>query len=410
MKKTVLILCLPLLFAFASYFKSNSNEKPQLLREPYLQMVREKTATITWKTDATAKNCRVEIHKENSSKTIVKEGILTLHENNRFNEVVFEKLKPNTKYYYSIYSNGYKLAAGENYYFITNPKGKKTAFSFYALGDIGAKLPHSFADKPALVIKKLETQPNFGLGLGDIVYSKGESKFYDKQLFEPFQEVFKNIPFYPVPGNHDWYSDPEKNFEKEWSLPNNKHFYSFSYSNALFIGLDSSKGEFYHYEKQLEWLKETLKNNKDKYDWTVVYLHHNGKTCSYKPNYESVISIYKVLASNNVDLVLNGHAHTYERLKPYDGLGDIDPSQTNHTNYNKQDEKFISITVGAGGKLNKKWTPDPENEKNCKDGSIVAHYEHVPSFALISIDQNTLKFEGINSLNGERFDGFTITK
>jgi len=57
-------------------------------------MVREKTATITWKTDATAKNCRVEIHKKNSSKIIVKEGTLTLHENNRFNEVVFEKLKP----------------------------------------------------------------------------------------------------------------------------------------------------------------------------------------------------------------------------------------------------------------------------------------------------------------------------
>ena len=93
-------------------------------------------------------------------------------------------------------------------------------------------------------------------------------------MFKPFQDVFKNTPFYPVPGNHDWYSDPEKNFEMEWRLPDNEHYYSFTYSNALFIGLDSSKGDFYNKEEQILWLKQTLAANKDKYDWTIVFLHH----------------------------------------------------------------------------------------------------------------------------------------
>lgn len=410
MRKILALLPLPLLFAFSSYLKNNSYEQPELLREPYLQMVRENSATITWKTNDITENCYVEIQKETSNKIISKQGKLTQHEKNTFNEVVFDKLEPNTKYYYSIFSNGYKLATGKKYFFITNPKKGKTAFTFYALGDIGAKLPHSFADKPAKCIEKLNHKPSFGLGLGDIVYPKGESRNYDKQLFLPFENIFKNTPFYPVPGNHDWYTDPEKNFEKEWSLPNNEHYYSFSYSNALFIGLDSSKGEFYNYKEQVAWLQKTLNENKDTFDWTIVYLHHNGKTCSYKPNYEAVISIYKILAENKVDLLLNGHAHTYERLKPYNKEGDIDTNRTNHSEYKNLDENFISITVGAGGKLNNKWEPNPSDKKNCENGDIVAHYEHEPSFSLISIDGKTLKFEGINSINGKTFDSFTINK
>ncbi|ARV14844.1 hypothetical protein BTO07_06625 [Polaribacter sp. SA4-12] len=246
--------------------------------------------------------------------------------------------------------------------------------------------------------------------MGDIVYPKGESKNYDNHLFKPFQEVFKNTPFYPVAGNHDWLSDPEKNFDKEWALPGNEHYYSFSYSNALFIGLDSSNGGFFNKEAQVVWLKEILEVNKNKYDWIVVYLHHNGKSCTYKNDYEHVISLYSIFADNKVDIVLNGHAHTYERLKPYDGDGNVDVSETNQTNYKKLKNRFISITIGAGGKINKKWKADPTESKNCTDGSIVAHFEHVPSFGLFSIDGKTLSFKGINSYTGKEFDRFTIKK
>lgn len=409
-KKQFILFLLSFLFLNATILASEYREKPILLREPYLQMVRSNTTTITWKTNAIAETCSVIIRKENSKENIKIEGSLNKHEGNKFNEVLINNLQPNTKYYYSIHSNGYELASGSDYFFITTPKNKTKPFSFYALGDIGAKLPYSFADKPAKTIQKLKIQPKFGIGLGDIVYSKGESEFYDKQLFEPFQNVFKNIPFYPVPGNHDWGSDPEQNFEKEWSLPNNEHYYSFTYTNTLLIGLDSSDSKFYNFEEQLEWLQNTLTKNKGMYDWIIIYLHHNGKTCTYKPNYQHVIELYKTFANNDVDLVLNGHAHTYERLRPYDASGNIDMTLEKTNHFKNLKNKFISITVGAGGKLKKGWTPDTNNSNNCKDGSIVSHYEHVPSFGLISIDGNKLKFEGINSEDGTIFDTFTIEK
>ncbi len=200
-------------------------EKPELMRQPYLQMLRPTTATVTWKTNAISKNCFVEFQEENqSSKTIVN-GTLVSHEGNLFNEVKISNLKPETNYKYVIYSNGHLLASGDDYHFTTAPNNKSIAFTFFALGDIGAPEKWSFAKEPATRIRELAVKPDFGLGLGDIVYPKGESKNYDNHLFKPFQEVFKNIPFYPVGGNHDWLSDPEKNFEIEWALPNNEHYY-----------------------------------------------------------------------------------------------------------------------------------------------------------------------------------------
>ena len=61
-------------------------------------------------------------------------------------------------------------------------------------------------------------------------------------------------------------------------------------------------------------------------------------------------------------------------------------------------------------KINKKWHPDIKNIKNCTDGNIVAHSEHVGSFSVIEIIGKKLIFKGVNSFTGEEFDTFEITK
>ncbi|WP_196888571.1 purple acid phosphatase family protein [Aureivirga sp. CE67] len=409
-KKLSIAILLFISFAFYKIEYSEKKKSLKLEREPYLQTVFADSATISWKTNIISK---VSL-KYGESKLEMKsvDGKVVDKHVNILNEVVLKGLKPNTKYFYEIYNNDSLMAGGDSYYFISSVKAKsKEKFSFYAMGDIGQpKAKGGFPDITANQINKLETRPDFGIGLGDIVYPIGESKKYDAYFYEPMAPILRNIPFYPALGNHDWYSDPDENFKREWKLPNNEHYYTFSYGNSFFIALDSREGGFYKFRKQKAWLEKTLKENQGKYDWIFVYLHHNGKTCSYKKDYKHVMKLYDVFAENNIDFVLNGHAHTYERLRPYDKNGNILTKYSDDEKYPEIENGFISITAGAGGKLKTPWTPDPSNQKNCKDGDIVSKFYHKGHFTTFEIVGKKLVFKGIDSETGEVFDTFTMEK
>ena len=328
---------------------------------------------------------------------------------NTMNEVTIKGLESGKKYFYSVYTNDSLLVSGKDYYFHTNPDSSNNSFSFYAMGDIGQpKHRGGFPDVTAYQIDHLAKRPNFGLGLGDILYLAGESEVADKYLFDHMALINRNIPFYPILGNHDWHVAPDKNFEQEWKLPHNEHYYSFAYSNAYFIALDSRDGTLFEVEKQTNWLKEKLISVQNQYDWIFVYLHHNGKTCTYKPDYEAVISLYPLFAKYNVDLVLNGHAHTFERPHPYDAHGNVlEQYRGNTTSYPAINNGFIQITTGAGGKLHSSLNID--DGEDCSN-SLIASKFHKGHFSLIEIDGKQLNFKGIASKNGKVYDEFVMDK
>ena len=190
---------------------------------------------------------------------------------------------------------------------------------------------------------------------------------------------------------------------KEWKIPGNGHYYSFDYGNAHFIGLDTKHGEFYDYDTQVKWLEEDLIQVADEVDWVIVFLHHNGKSCTYKSGYESVISLYPLFEKYGVDLVLNGHAHTYERLNPMNGAGEV----------LKTGKGFTSITVGSGGKLRGVGTdpmpykPDPDN---CRYPDLVAAYSHQWAFLSLKIDGKILTGKAIATKKRDIVDEFIIHK
>lgn len=221
-----------ILFFLLSSSLSNGQD---LAREPYLQATWADSTTIMWKTDSLVMKSEVRFSYEKEKRFLFfwkkKKKISATESARQFrhagqvlHEVVLRGLKSREKYNYTILLDGKEVTKGKDYYFKTAPKKGPEKFSFYALGDIGAKKHVSFADKSANQINNLAIRPDFGLGLGDIVYPKGESRVYDEHLFQPFEKVFRNIPFYPVLGNHDWLTEPDDNFEQEWRLPNNEHF------------------------------------------------------------------------------------------------------------------------------------------------------------------------------------------
>ncbi|WP_348636603.1 metallophosphoesterase family protein [Mariniflexile litorale] len=385
----------------------NNQIKVELLREPYLQNSFADSISILWKTNAGEKSFvkygKTKDLNSTSYSVAEKDGDFLRH------TVTLKGLDRGEKYFYAIYSDDQLLASGDDYYFRVEPLDKNSKFSFYAMGDIGEPVEKGgFPQITSYQINSLKEKPNFGIGLGDIIYPDGESLYADEYLFKPMEAILRNIPFYPALGNHDWKTDPDLNFEKEWKLPNNEHYYSYDYGNAHFIALDTRNGELFDVENQVKWFENDLIQVQGKHDWIFVYFHHNGRTCTYKKDEKAVIALYPLFSKYNVDVVLNGHAHTYERLHPYDSNGNVlEKHRANTDAYPEISNGFIQITTGAGGKLNKNWQPQIPGE--C-DKNVVAAVAHTGHFSLLTVEGKKLHLQAISTIGGVVLDSFTMNK
>jgi hypothetical protein len=369
--------------------------------------------SILWKTN-TGTSCKVAWKAE--SDTLWKDlaGTVTLRRIGVANQVTIRGLRAGAGYQYRIFTDETELSPETPFAFHA-AFAPETPFSFFAAGDIGEPVADGGKpDRMAQSVEKLVDSLQFGLLLGDVVYPNGESEGYDTNLFNYFGTVFSQIPAYAVLGNHEWHVDPELNFVQEWKLPGNEHYYSFDYGNTHFIALDSKTGDFYEYRKQKAWLTKDLQKAKaKKYQWTVVFVHYNGKSCTYKHDTKRLIELYPLFATYGVDLVLNGHAHTYERLTPMNGKGDVLTDWVGKNETYTDVNGFISITVGSGGKLRgigsdpEPYQPDPEH---CVHPNLVAFASHDWAFLRVNITGNTLRAQALRSEDGTMLDHFTITK
>jgi hypothetical protein len=399
------------LFAIVAIFGCKEpipvSDTVELTRQPYLQNSFKDSISILWNTNS----AKVAYVKYGFSENLDHEAQGTAFADGKIvrNTVTVKGRKRGKKYTYAIYTDSIQLASGPEYHFVTEPENHTDPFSFYAMGDIGEPVETGgFPEITSHQINRLVQRPHFGIGLGDIIYPDGESSVADPYLFKPMEVILKNIPFYPALGNHDWHVDPDQNFEKEWKLQNNEHYYSFDYANAHFIALDTRSGSMFEKDKQLAWFENDLKQAQGKYDWIFVYFHHNGITCTYKPVYKDVVEMYPLFARYNVDIVFNGHAHTYERLLPLDKAGKvIEKWQVPQYSYPEIKDGFIQITTGAGGKLRSGWQPYKLGD--CPD-DIVAAVGHTGHFSLIDIDGKNLKLKAISSMGGAVLDSLIIRK
>jgi hypothetical protein len=234
-------------------------------------------------------------------------------------------LQPGTTYYYRVRAGKRVLADGRGLRFTTDPGPQPGRFNFLVTGDVGDRRGRQAIT--AASILRASKPPALGLLCGDIVYSKGRSKDYDERLMQPWRELFCTIPIWPALGNHDWKSDPRSNWEREWYLPGNEHYYSFDHGNAHFIALDTRDGEIYDRRRQVRWLEQDLAAHQDA-DWLFAYFHHPGVTCTYKGDNDAVRRHFLPLfEAYGVDVVFSGHAHTYERLYPIRNGKPVDMEQ-----------------------------------------------------------------------------------
>lgn len=149
---------------------------------------------------------------------------------------------------------------------------------------------------------------------GDNIYGGHKASDFERKFEQPYKPLLDaGVKFYASLGNHD---DPDVEINYKLYNMGGKRYYSFKRGDVEFFALDSN----YMDPQQLSWIDSQLKNSSAK--WKICYFHHPMFTAAkfHGPDLDLRQQLMPVFAQDGVNLVLSGHEHVYERLKPQSGI------------------------------------------------------------------------------------------
>jgi hypothetical protein len=304
-----------------------------IVRGPYLQNGTPSQVTIRWRTDVETPT-RVTWRAIPSSSA----SEISKHELVRDHSATLTNLLPNSSYTYSV-----NLPSGATslHTFKTAPTNQSESFKVWVLGDAGSsgtvqsgEAPAQSAVRDAFLKKYSAAELSFMLFLGDNAYQTGTDIEYQRAMFSVYQNTLSSLVSWSTQGNHDEtanayydvFSFPEHG--EAGGVPSGtERYYSFDFSNAHFISLNSFIDEKPFRAQMIEWLRRDLASNKKK--WTVALFHHapysaGSHDSDLSTKHEAPMkwmreNVVPILEQGGVDLVMAGHSHGYERSKLLDG-------------------------------------------------------------------------------------------
>jgi hypothetical protein len=190
----------------------------------------------------------------------------------RRHAVAIAGLEPGSTYHYRVKGVCESWLKGS---FRTAPAGEGSSFSFAVVGDSGS------GGKGQRVVAGLlgRLEPDLVLHTGDVVYPADEERHYDRRFFTPYRELIKEVPVFPVLGNHDVRNGNRAAFLDNFHPPlgspgSTKRYYSFDWGDAHFVALDSELyygGKGSSAERQKAFLERDLAATDKR--WKVAFLH-----------------------------------------------------------------------------------------------------------------------------------------
>ena len=175
------------------------------------------------------------------------------------------------------------------------------------------------------------------LPLGDLQYENGTLSAF-RAAYAPSWGRVKTITR-PVTGNHEYQTNNAAGYFDYFNgagIANgpagdrSKGFYSYNVGNWHLIALNSNCWDGAMQgcgagSPEETWLRADLAAHPTA--CTLAYWHHPRWNSSWTGNDTSMSQIWKDLYAANADVVLNGHAHDYERFAPQDPNGNSDTAR-----------------------------------------------------------------------------------
>jgi len=190
---------------------------------------------------------------------------------------------------------------------------KEGSVRFAVIGDTGSgsKEQRQVADE---MVRYRSAFPfEFVLMMGDNLYGSESAKDFQSKFSDVYKPLLdSNVKFYASLGNHDL--PIQVNYE--YFNMNGKEYYRFKKGNIAFYALNST----YMDKKQVQWLEDELA--KDTSDWKITFFHHPPYSSASKHGSDKQLRevLEPIFVKYGVNVVLTGHDHVYERIKPQKGI------------------------------------------------------------------------------------------
>ena len=192
---------------------------------------------------------------------------------------------------------------------------KPGSVKFAVIGDTGTGDRNQLAIANELAAWRTRYAFAFAVMMGDNIYGGEKPSDFDKKFAIPYKPLLDaGVKFYAALGNHD-----DAALQRNYKLfnMNGERFYSFRPQNGVrFFALDSN----YVDKAQLEWLDKELAASGS--EWKIVFFHHplysSGETHGSAEQQRALLE--PLFLKHGVNVVLSGHEHFYERIKPQKGI------------------------------------------------------------------------------------------
>lgn len=371
---------------------------------------------VNWRTDQTISKGMVQISEESHGPEIrLQDNITTIEaiteffENENYRD---NKAAVKAAYHSAIVSNlvsgktyTYRVGYGEpnavtwsEWYQIVMPEnGVEKPFSFIYFGDAQNDVKSMWS---RVIRKSYKMVPNvdFMLHAGDLI-NHSESNAEWGEWFYAGGFIHATVPSVMTPGNHEYYRDSLSSlWNPQFNLPQNgpkvnvaETYYHLDYKNMKLISFDVKNFEEFpeHREQVVKWLADVLATNDKK--WITVFMHYPlYSTAKGRDNTDLRLALKPLLDTYKVDLVLQGHGHTYAR--GYDsnqGEGQMKVSNVGTV-----------YTVSVSG---------PKMYEAQNQDWMVRRGEYTQLFQILTVGKDKIDYEAFTPLGG-LYDAFEIHK
>ncbi|MCG9894824.1 MAG: metallophosphoesterase family protein [Fimbriimonadaceae bacterium] len=314
----------------------------------------------------------------------------------RWHTVQVRDLTPKTAYVYRV-GDGVNWSEWHGF---RTASDRPEPFSFIYFGDA----QNDVRSRWSRVVREAYSdlpKASFVLHAGDLI-NRAERDLEWGEWFEAGGWINARIPQVATPGNHEYYRlinekgerTGERALSPQWipqfEYPRNgvpgleDTNYFIDYQGARIISLNSSE----KFAEQTEWLDRVLTENRNR--WTLITFHHPMfSTAKGRDNAELRAAWKPVFDRHQVDLVMQGHDHTYGRMNLATGLTMQDDSSGT-----------VYVVSVSGPKMYELGENAAQMRRTAAQTQL---------YQLVHVDQNKIRYES-RTATGELYDAFEILK